>query len=102
MRLLEYSDGGFKLTKDMAGDMPSYAILSHNWGPDAEEVTFRDLVDSTGKNKTGYVYLSGIEEDGRAELAWELAEASKWFTRGWMLQELLAPVSVEFFTKEGR
>ncbi|RYP59310.1 hypothetical protein DL770_010237 [Monosporascus sp. CRB-9-2] len=26
---------------------------------------------------------------------------SKWFTRGWTLQELLAPASVEFFSKEG-
>ncbi|KAH8590393.1 NACHT domain-containing protein [Bisporella sp. PMI_857] len=27
---------------------------------------------------------------------------SKWFTRGWTLQELLAPRSVEFFTREGK
>ncbi|RYP56571.1 hypothetical protein DL771_011750 [Monosporascus sp. 5C6A] len=26
---------------------------------------------------------------------------SKWFTRGWTLQELLAPASVEFFSREG-
>ncbi|KAF2847558.1 hypothetical protein T440DRAFT_538244 [Plenodomus tracheiphilus IPT5] len=26
---------------------------------------------------------------------------SRWFTRGWTLQELLAPVSVSFFTREG-
>jgi hypothetical protein len=26
---------------------------------------------------------------------------SRWFTRGWTLQELLAPVSVDFFSKEG-
>ncbi|KAH8883747.1 hypothetical protein GQ53DRAFT_597191, partial [Thozetella sp. PMI_491] len=26
---------------------------------------------------------------------------SRWFTRGWTLQELIAPVSVRFFTKEG-
>src|SRR6266699_2203712 len=25
----------------------------------------------------------------------------RWFGRGWTLQELLAPVSVEFFTREG-
>ena len=28
--------------------------------------------------------------------------ASAWFTRGWTLQELIAPVSVEFFSCEGR
>jgi len=27
---------------------------------------------------------------------------SKWFTRGWTLQELLAPSSVEFFSQEGK
>jgi len=26
---------------------------------------------------------------------------SHWFTRGWTLQELLAPSSVEFFSREG-
>ena len=31
-----------------------YAILSHMWGPDSEEVSFKDLVDGTGKNKVGY------------------------------------------------
>src|SRR5579871_5772805 len=29
-----------------------------------------------------------------------LFRASKWFTRGWTLHELLAPVSVEFFSRE--
>ena len=33
---------------------------------------------------------------------WEQAfRESKWFTRGWTLQELLAPASVQFFSKEG-
>ncbi|KAJ4303184.1 hypothetical protein N0V90_002077 [Kalmusia sp. IMI 367209] len=35
--------------------------------------------------------------------AWEASFcASEWFTRGWTLQELIAPVSVEFFSYEGR
>ena len=34
---------------------------------------------------------------------WEDAfRASRWFTRGWTLQELLAPASVEFFSVEGQ
>jgi len=33
---------------------------------------------------------------------WESAfRKSRWFTRGWTLQELIAPTSVEFFSKEG-
>jgi hypothetical protein len=55
-----------------------------------------------------YVYLSDVstrkrkESDRSAECTWESAfRASKWFTRGWTLQELLAPRSVEFFSREG-
>jgi hypothetical protein len=50
-----------------------------------------------------YVYLSDvtaidIDQNG---LIWQSDfEKSKWFTRGWTLQELLAPISVEFFSKE--
>jgi tetratricopeptide (TPR) repeat protein len=34
---------------------------------------------------------------------WEMSfRASSWFTRGWTLQELIAPVSVEFFSREGQ
>lgn len=56
MRLLEYNNAGvFTLTKDFIGDdIPPYAILSHTWGADTEEVTFQDLTCSTRKDKTGY------------------------------------------------
>ena len=40
MRLLERKDnGGFSLTKDQVNDFPPYAILSHTWGDDDQEVT---------------------------------------------------------------
>lgn len=36
-------------------------------------------------------------------ILWEYTfRRSRWFTRGWTLQELLAPASVEFFSKEGK
>ena len=56
MRLLQYNnDSEFSLTKDfVGGEIPEYAILSHTWGADTEEVTYRDLIDGTGKNKAGY------------------------------------------------
>ena len=54
-----------------------------------------------------YVYLPDVSTNKRkagdegAELTWESAfRRSKWFTRGWTLQELLAPASVEFFSRE--
>jgi len=162
MRLLLCSDTGtFSLTKDLVGDdpIPPYAILSHTW-KEGQEVTFKDLMDGTGKSKTGYhkiqfcgqqakrdglqyfwvdtccidksnqvelheainsmfrwyqnaakcyVYLSDVSTAKRkasyhfSELTWEPAfRESKWFTRGWTLQELLAPGSVEFFSREGK
>jgi hypothetical protein len=159
MRLLQYnSDGEFSLTKDfVSGKIPEYAILSHTWGADTEEVTYKDLIDGTGKNKVGYkkirfcgeqarrdglhnfwvdtccinkssdselseainsmfrwyrdaakcyVYLPDVSSptidigDKSNQLPWESAfRTSRWFTRGWTLQELIAPISVEFFSK---
>ena len=56
MRLLKCGqDGEFTVTKDLVnGDIPPYAILSHTWGPDSEEVTFTDLAEGTGRDKAGY------------------------------------------------
>ncbi|KAF1977466.1 HET-domain-containing protein [Bimuria novae-zelandiae CBS 107.79] len=56
-----------------------------------------------------YVYLSDVStakrkaSDEDSEFAWEPAfRVSRWFTRGWTLQEPLAPGSVEFFSQEGK
>lgn len=157
MRLLHYDeDGEFSLTEFFESDIPKYAILSHRWG--AEEITFKELIDGTGKNKSGYrklqfcgeqakrnhlqyfwvdtccidktnavelqeainsmfrwyqhaikcyVYLPDVllprsNSANRLNESWESAfRKSEWFTRGWTLQELIAPTSVEFFSKEG-
>jgi hypothetical protein len=52
-----------------------------------------------------YVYLSNVSAAGQNQLSqrdWEPAfRSSRWFTRGWTLQELLAPRSVTFFSREG-
>lgn len=40
-----------------------------------------------------YVYLTDVAEDG------SIAEC-RWFTRGWTLQELVAPTSVDFYDKK--
>ncbi|MCJ1396680.1 hypothetical protein MMC18_009572 [Xylographa bjoerkii] len=159
MRLLQLQDDGeFSLVKFFGNNIPPYAILSHTWGSDNEEVTFQDITSSTTKNKAGYrkicfcekqakqdslqyfwvntccidtsssqelseainsmfcwykmaercyVYLSDVsnctsEKDDEGSRRWKPAfKKSKWFTRGWTLQELIAPSSVEFFSKEG-
>ena len=158
MRLLKLDNcGELTLTRDFIDDAPSYAILSHTWGADEDEVTFNDLENGSGKSKVGYAKIQFcgkqarkdsiehfwidtccINKDSHAELSeaitsmfrwyreavkcyvylsdvsvrkrknnlktqrtWESAfRISRWFTRGWTLQELLAPKSVEFFSRE--
>ncbi|KAM7182619.1 NACHT domain containing protein [Rhypophila sp. PSN 637] len=52
-----------------------------------------------------YVYLAEVsthkwDADGNSK--WDLnLRDCKWFTRGWTLQELIAPAIVEFFSKDG-
>jgi hypothetical protein len=67
MCLLQYNnEGKFSLTKDFLGnDIPDYAILSHTWGADTEEVTYRDMTDGTGKNKIGYKKIRFCREQAR-------------------------------------
>ncbi|KAL9093973.1 MAG: hypothetical protein Q9165_003643 [Trypethelium subeluteriae] len=161
MRLLELLPGGnFGLTRNFLGEeAPRYAILSHTWGDESQEVQFEDIVEGTGRDKDGYrkiefcneqasrdglnyfwvdsccirkssdaelseainsmyrwyaraarcyVYLSDVSTRKRkragqtTQTTWEPAfYESRWFTRGWTLQELLAPNSVEFFSREG-
>ena len=158
MRLLKLEKNGeFSLTKDLTHATTPYAILSHTWGDDDEEVTFEDLKDGSAKTKNGYrklrfcgkqanrdcleyfwvdtccidksnsselseainsmflwyrnaarcyVYLTDVVTNNRRDLGGQKWEAtfvkSRWFTRGWTLQELIAPGSVEFFCSKGR
>jgi hypothetical protein len=55
-----------------------------------------------------YVYLSDVLSSGHgtdvqsSPTTWEADfRKSRWFSRGWTLQELIAPASVEFFSREG-
>lgn len=160
MRLLRLQDDGeFSLTEFAGNSIPRYAVLSHTWGSDDEEVSFKDLIDGTGKTKAGYhkirfcskqaandglqffwmdtccidksssaelseainsmfnwyhnaakcyAYLSDVSMNGSVGTkplfpqTWKVAfQHSRWFTRGWTLQELIAPTYVEFFSVEG-
>jgi heterokaryon incompatibility protein (HET) len=51
-----------------------------------------------------YVYLADVSRPAldaditSSQLPWEMSfRKSRWFTRGWTLQELVSPASVEFF-----
>ena len=52
-----------------------------------------------------YVYLTDVSRPALGAdvgLSWESSfRKSRWFKRGWTLQELIAPALVEFFSKEG-
>ena len=158
MRLLERdSSGEFGLTKDLVNNLPAYAILSHTWGDDDQEVTYQDMTEGSAKSKAGYqkirfcgeqaaqdglryfwvdtccikkndavelqksinsmfrwyknavkcyVYLSDVSipddeiENGSNLDVESVFRTARWFTRGWTLQELLAPSSVEFFSTD--
>ena len=57
--------------------------------------------------ETCYVYLSDVSrpasdvDDESGHSRWKPAfRKSRWFTRGWTVQELIAPASVKFFSKE--
>jgi hypothetical protein len=160
MRLLQRNNSGkYSLTEFVGKAIPRYAILSHTWGADHEEVTLADLEKDTGTSKAGYrklefcanqaaehglrffwvdtccidksssaelteainsmfawyrdaarcyVYLpnvpiASLTSDPPAQQDWYPAfQQSRWFKRGWTLQELVAPKSVEFFSAEGQ
>lgn len=159
MRLLQRdNNGNFSLTEFIGETIPRYAVLSHTWGADQEEVTLADIERGSGRSKTGYKKLQFcadqaakhglcyfwvdtccIDKASSAELSeainsmfawyrdavccyvflpdvstgnstssapaqrdWYPAfQQSRWFTRGWTLQELVAPTLVEFYSAQG-
>ncbi|KAF2182316.1 HET-domain-containing protein [Zopfia rhizophila CBS 207.26] len=154
MRLCRLRENGeFSLVEFVGNSSPRYAVLSHTWGADNEEVTYKDLVGSLSMSKAGYnkirfcgeqaakdgllyfwVDTCCIDKSSSAELSEAINsmyqwyrnaevcyaylsdvsvmtgnivgpstpsefEESRWFTRGWTLQELLAPTHLLFFDK---
>jgi len=69
MRLLHATgEDDFSLVEHI-DDIPRYAILSHTWGPDNEEVTFKDISKGKGKGKTkaGYKKLRFCAKQAKAD-----------------------------------
>ncbi|KAF5694079.1 beta transducin [Fusarium denticulatum] len=145
MRLINVEN--LKLETFTGGQIPPYAILSHRWGNDDEEVSFKDMMRGTTNNvgmkkvegccrqakkenlKYAWIDTCCIDKESSKELdeainsmfqwyrraaicytymadvpheqdIWESTSsfsASSWFTRGWTLQELLAPGEIHFF-----
>jgi hypothetical protein len=56
MRLLKYGEcGQLTITADLVGEdtIPPYAILSHRWGEDTEELAFEDVAGNAGRDESG-------------------------------------------------
>ena len=165
MRLIRREDDGKLVLTPFLTDrheVPPYAVLSHRWLREEEEVNFDDMMgdDEVARQKVNgykkiefcarraahdhlrhfwvdtccidrrnavelqetitsmfkwyrrsvqcYVYLTDVfasrdEPDlSTPSATWEIAfRNSSWFTRGWTLQELLAPPNVTFYSVEG-
>jgi len=69
MRLLKFDNHGeLTLTENFdEKDIPCYAILSHTWGADNDEVTFNNLKDGSDKSKAGYAKIQFCGEQARAD-----------------------------------
>ncbi|KAH8881994.1 ankyrin [Thozetella sp. PMI_491] len=174
MRLIDTST--LRLVSKQDGDVPPYAILSHTWGADDDEVTFQEFAAATSSrirqpnglfphrvskkpgfakvrdsarlaksqgyqyiwvdtcciNKSSsaelseainsmfrwyreagvcYAYLNDVDCLSLPDVVAQIQQrrpaarsvldeiyASRWFTRGWTLQELIAPADVEFYS----
>ena len=58
MRLLKYGENeDFSIAEFNNETKPPYAILSHRWRAEADEITFEDVVGSTGKINPGYAKI---------------------------------------------
>ena len=42
-------------------------MLSHTWGADREEITFKNLVQGTGKNKVGYKQIEFCQKQAASD-----------------------------------
>jgi hypothetical protein len=145
MRLISVETG--KLEEFFEPHIPLYAVLSHTWGPDHEELSFHDVqngnitksgigrvkfdgcckqaradglhytwidtccIDKTNSTELSeainsmfrwyrnathcYVYLSDVPAG--ADLTLSAFKNSRWFQRGWTLQELIAPRDLRFY-----
>lgn len=157
MRLLTVSGNDeLSLVERVGSEIEPYAILSHTWGADSDEISYRDFTDGRYQSKKGFLKLQFcrsrialddlsffwvdtccIDKSSSAELTeainsmyrWyqgaarcyvflsdvtitthlrsdaralrKALRSSRWFRRGWTLQELIAPRFVDFFDSNG-
>jgi ankyrin repeat protein len=154
MRLINVET--LRLVKFFGHDIPKrYAILSHTWGPEKEEILFDDMeavasgnidksrkgftklkrcceqakkdgcmwvwidtccIQSSNSNELGtainsmyrwyqestvcYAFLADVPSGTNCNDSDSMFAKSRWFKRGWTLQELLAPKTVQFYDQD--
>ncbi|KAI8634254.1 ankyrin repeat-containing domain protein [Xylariaceae sp. FL1651] len=141
-----------KLEEFLDDAIPEYAILSHTWGNDSEELSYHDVfqgdidkpsvgsikirgccrqaekdgfgycwIDTCCIDKKNlvelseainsmfrwyrkasicYAYLADVPKNGTRQEQRVNLGSSRWFRRGWTLQELLAPKIVQFYNMD--
>ena len=149
MRLLNSST--LRLLDCSPNRIPSYAILSHTWREDGDEVLFADMERDSAKSKAGYhkirdackkaaaaglghiwidtccidksssaelseainsmyswyqradicyAYLADVSSNADIETLNSAMATSRWFKRGWTLQELIGSSDLTFLSCE--
>ncbi|KAL1641224.1 hypothetical protein SLS61_010165, partial [Didymella pomorum] len=119
-------DGNLCLIKDLSDDellSYPYAILSHTWGEDDEEVSFADLTQGLGTTKVGYEKLRFcgeqaandglqyfwvdtccIDKSSSAELSKSITSMFRWYGEAVRCYVYLRDVpakAIEFFNLHG-
>jgi hypothetical protein len=106
------------LTEEVGKNIPRYAILSHTWGEDHEEVTLKDLVDGIGETKAGYrkirfcgkqaakdglqyfwVDTCCIDKSTSAELSEAINSMFRWYRDSAKCYVYLSDVSIDGFSR---
>ncbi|KAF8878275.1 hypothetical protein CPB84DRAFT_1794272, partial [Gymnopilus junonius] len=111
------------MVEDFWNKVPVYAILSHTWGDeeallDGFTYVWVDTccIDKTSSSELSeainsmykwyqeaevcYAYLVDVSASENAFDVDSQFRRCKWFTRGWTLQELIAPLSLVFYDKK--
>ena len=115
---MQIEDSGDFSLVELVGNIPPYAILSHTWGADKDEVTFRDVIESTGSTRAGYhkirfcakqaakdglsyfwVDTCCIDKSSSAELSEAINSMFRWYYDAAKCYAYLADVSISGFAK---
>ncbi|KAL2072788.1 hypothetical protein VTL71DRAFT_12131 [Oculimacula yallundae] len=96
MRLINCEDAtNLFLVERFGSDIPPYAILSHTWGQDDEELTYKDMIKHTGQDKAGFQKMKFCaEKDSSSELSEAINSMYRWYHNAAECYVFLIDVSI--------